>query len=94
MKFCPECGASDLTPIVPSTAHSVGWNCRACGQSHYHSPKLVAVCLAEWQGRVLLCRRATEPNIGQWTLPGGYVNASLSLCAADRRTHAAPIRLV
>jgi 8-oxo-dGTP diphosphatase len=33
----------------------------------------VVAVLAEWQGRVLLGRRALEPWLGQWNLPGGFV---------------------
>ena len=33
----------------------------------------VVAVLAEWDGRVLLGRRAHEPWVGQWNLPGGFV---------------------
>ena len=36
--------------------------CDACGEIHYQNPKLVVGALAEYQGKVLLCRRAIEPH--------------------------------
>lgn len=30
-------------------------------------------CLLEWQGKVLLCKRAIEPRYGYWTLPAGFM---------------------
>ncbi|MGI9487822.1 MAG: NUDIX hydrolase [Geminicoccaceae bacterium] len=30
-----------------------------------------AVC--EWQGKVLLCKRAIEPRAGHWTIPAGFM---------------------
>lgn len=47
--------------------------CGACGQVHYDNPRLVAACLAEHQGHLLVCRRAIEPCHGLWTVPGGFL---------------------
>ena len=47
--------------------------CTRCGLIHYENPKNVVGCLLEWQGRVLLCRRAIEPRRGFWTLPAGFM---------------------
>lgn len=47
--------------------------CDACGEIHYRNPKLVVGAIAEYQGRILLCRRAIEPRYGYWTLPAGFM---------------------
>ena len=33
----------------------------------------VVGCIPEWEDRVLLCRRAIEPQYGLWTLPAGFM---------------------
>jgi ADP-ribose pyrophosphatase YjhB (NUDIX family) len=38
--------------------------CAACGTVHYQNPKMVVGCLPEWEGQVLLCKRAIEPRLG------------------------------
>jgi len=84
MKFCSECGSElpSLTADGRSAARRLV--CGGCGMTHFRNPKLVACCIAEWQGQVLLCRRTIEPGVGLWTLPGGYVEASepIQLAAA------------
>jgi ADP-ribose pyrophosphatase YjhB (NUDIX family) len=47
--------------------------CDACGSIHYVNPKLVLGSIPEWEGRILLCRRAIEPRYGYWTLPAGFM---------------------
>jgi len=47
--------------------------CNDCGFINYANPKVVVGSVAQWEGRVLLCRRAIEPCIGSWTLPAGYL---------------------
>ena len=47
--------------------------CDACGEIHYQNPKLVVGSIPEYQGRILLCRRAIEPRYGYWTLPAGFM---------------------
>jgi len=49
------------------------WVCDACGEIHYQNPKLVVGAVPEWEGRLLLCRRAIEPRYGYWTLPAGFM---------------------
>lgn len=84
MKFCSECGSEfpSLTADGRSAARRLV--CGGCGTTQFRNPKLVACCIAEWQGQVLLCRRTIEPGVGLWTLPGGYVEASepIQLAAA------------
>jgi len=61
--------------------------CTACETIHYENPKIVTGCIAEWQDKVLLCKRAIEPRHGLWTLPAGFMeNEETSLQGAARET--------
>lgn len=87
MKFCNQCGAGvELrTPPGESVERHV---CPRCGTIHYVNPKLVIGAVAEWQGDILLCRRAIEPCYGLWTLPAGFMEVGESTRqAALRETH-------
>lgn len=72
MKFCSECGAP-VEERIPVGDDRPRWVCTRCETVHYQNPKLVVGTIAEWQGRVLLCRRAIEPRAGFWTVPAGYL---------------------
>ena len=86
MKFCSNCGGAVLSRVPPgdSLPRHV---CDACGSIHYLNPKLVLGAIPEWEGRLLLCRRAIEPRYGYWTLPAGFMeNAETAAEAAARET--------
>lgn len=72
MKFCSNCGSPVARRVPPGDALP-RYLCDACGSIHYQNPKLVVGALPEWQGRLLLCRRAIEPRYGYWTLPAGFM---------------------
>jgi ADP-ribose pyrophosphatase YjhB (NUDIX family) len=59
--------------------------CDACGSIHYVNPKLVLGTIPEWEGRLLLCRRAIEPRYGYWTLPAGFMENDESTGEAAAR---------
>lgn len=86
MKFCPSCGTGVIQRVPPgdSLPRHV---CDACGNIHYQNPKLVLGSIPEWEGRLLLCRRAIEPRYGYWTLPAGFMeNDETTAEAAARET--------
>ena len=86
MKFCGECGAVVIWRI-PTGDHRPRQVCETCNTIHYQNPKIVAGCVAEWEGRILLCRRAIEPRYGLWTLPAGFMeNGESAVAAALRET--------
>ena len=86
MKFCPNCG-SPVASRVPPGDSLPRHVCDACGHVHYQNPKLVLGAIPEWQGRLLLCRRAIEPRYGYWTLPAGFMeNGETAGQAAARET--------
>ena len=86
MKFCNQC-AAPLILRIPDGDNLPRYVCSACATVHYQNPKIVAGCVAEWEGRILLCRRAIEPRYGLWTLPAGFMeNQESALQAAVRET--------
>ena len=86
MKFCSECGSA-VALRVPEGDHLPRHVCPGCGTIHYQNPKMVVGCIPEWEGKVLLCRRAIEPKYGLWTLPAGFMeNGETTLEGAARET--------
>ena len=72
VRFCPRC-ATELDErevegkLLPA--------CPACDFIAFRDPKVVAVAvLSEADGAVWLIRRGIEPRLGEWALPGGYVD--------------------
>jgi len=87
MNFCPNC-AAPLERRIPDGDHLPRFVCPACGTIHYQNPKLVAGCVPEHAGRILLCRRAIEPRRGFWTIPAGFMENNETLQqAAARECH-------
>ena len=86
MNFCSQC-AAPVALRVPSGDDRPRHVCDTCGTVHYQNPKIVAGCVPEWEGRILLCRRAIEPRAGRWTLPAGFMeNGETTGEAAVRET--------
>jgi ADP-ribose pyrophosphatase YjhB (NUDIX family) len=86
VKFCSACGAS-VSLRIPAGDHRERFVCTRCETIHYQNPKIVAGTIPEWDGRILLCRRAIEPRYGLWTLPAGFMeNGETTEQAAMRET--------
>ena len=84
MKFCSTCG-QPVELRVPPGDNLPRAVCTVCGTVHYKNPLVVVGCVPEWQGRILLCRRAIEPRLGFWTIPAGFLENGESLSAAAAR---------
>ena len=85
MKFCSDCGSPHVAWRIPDGDTVPREVCGACGAIHYRNPKVVVGCLAVWEDRVLLCRRAIEPRHGLWTLPAGFMENGETLAAGAAR---------
>ncbi len=86
MNYCSQCG-SPVSLRVPEGDSLPRHVCVRCNTIHYLNPKLVVGCIAEWDGKVLLCRRAIEPRYGLWTLPAGFMeNGESTAQGAIRET--------
>src|SRR5215472_1459976 len=84
MNFCNQCGARVEFRIPPGD-HIPRYVCDACGTIHYQNPRLVVGCVPEYEGRILLCRRAIEPRRGYWTVPAGFMENGETLQQAAAR---------
>lgn len=73
-RFCLRCGAR------------LGWRrepdddrphrtCPACGWTFYDNPRPCVGALIVRAGKALLARRAREPYLGWWDIPGGFMEA-------------------
>ncbi|RMH35310.1 MAG: NUDIX hydrolase [Nitrospirae bacterium] len=82
--YCSHCGAKVEYRIPPGET-VVRAVCPACHIIHYQNPKIVAGCIVEWQGDILLCRRAIEPRRGLWTIPAGFMELGESTEEAAAR---------
>ena len=87
MNFCSHCGAR-VKFRVPPGDHLPRYICDSCGTIHYQNPRLIVGCVPEYEGKILLCRRAIEPRRGFWTVPAGFMeNGETLQQAAARETH-------
>lgn len=70
MNFCPVCAA----PLQRADRNGqVRPVCPRCDFVHFCDPKVAAVVVVEQDSKVLLARRAVNPEKGQWAFPGGFV---------------------
>lgn len=72
MKFCSQCGAS-VRFTIPEDDNRHRFVCVTCETIYYENPKIVTGTLPVWEDKILLCKRAIEPQYGYWTLPAGFM---------------------
>ena len=82
VNFCQRCGSPMSRQERSGRLRPV---CPRCDWIYFPDPKVAAAVLIKKEGRILLVRRATEPERGKWTLPAGFVDAGEDpACAAER----------
>lgn len=67
-QHCPRCGET----LVPGTNPIV---CGACGLTYFVNATVAAAAFVfDSQGRIIVIRRAKEPQQGKLTIPGGFLD--------------------
>lgn len=73
MNYCSHCGSPDINFVVPKGDSYHRFVCAQCGVIHYDNPRVIVGCLVYEDDRVMLCKRAIEPQHGLWNLPAGFL---------------------
>lgn len=86
IRFCPKCGGTYRPEDFDAGA--CAYICGACHFDFFQNPLPAAVTVLahpDHADRVLMVRRRTEPRIGRWCLPGGFLTYGETAEAAARR---------
>lgn len=78
MNYCSDCG-KPIVIEIPNGDNALRHVCSACRTIHYKNPLIVVGCVPEWEGKLLLCKRAIEPRLGYWTAPAGFMELGETL---------------
>ena len=70
-EFCSSCGN---TLKINKNNSSISFICNSCNKEFFLDPKIAVATVLENNNKILFVKRAIEPGIGLWSLPGGYVN--------------------
>jgi len=67
-QFCPKCGGG----LKPKNSSLLV--CGVCSYHFYQNSKPTASAVIVKDGKMLLGKRAIEPSMGKWNVPGGFLN--------------------
>lgn len=70
--YCPRCATPLVTQPVMDKPRRV---CPACRFVHFTDPKVGVGVMVVVDGRILLVRRAMNPEKGKWSIPAGFVDS-------------------
>lgn len=71
---CPRCASAELV-----SHEGKAMKCPACGFLYFHNCASSVAGILEYNGKIILGRRACEPRKGLLDLPGGFVDYRESL---------------
>ena len=70
LKYCSSCGKLNNYGLKEGLNR---YFCIICNIIHYENPKPTATLICPRGDDILLVKRAFEPAIGEWSLPGGFM---------------------
>jgi ADP-ribose pyrophosphatase YjhB (NUDIX family) len=82
--YCPVCGEkAEKTNMKEGEPSRLV--CTGCSYVQYLDPKVVACTICELNGKIVLLKRANNPQKGMWVMPGGYVDRGEEVLGAAIR---------
>jgi ADP-ribose pyrophosphatase YjhB (NUDIX family) len=72
--YCPCCASSRIEIHQKNAIR-----CAACGYVYFHNCAAAVAAIVEFGGKILLVKRAHDPQKGLYDLPGGFVDYKESL---------------
>lgn len=84
MNYCPDC-AAPMRLAIPEGDDRERNICTACGHVFYQNPRSVVGCVVDFDGQILLCKRAIAPRLGFWTLPAGFLELGETMAQGAAR---------
>lgn len=73
MNFCSNCGSNEINFIIPEGDTYQRHVCSNCGNIYYNNPRIIVGCLPVYKDKIMLCKRAIQPQYGLWNLPAGFL---------------------
>ena len=87
MNFCSNCGSNSIQFKIPQGDTFHRHICDSCGKIFYNNPRIIVGCLPILDEKIMLCKRAIEPQLGLWNLPAGFLeNGEIPEDGAARET--------
>ena len=82
INHCPRCGSEHFK----ARKEGISFTCEDCGFVYFVNNSAAVACLIfDAEGKLMLSRRAIEPNRGMLDLPGGFVDVMETAEEAVRR---------
>jgi 8-oxo-dGTP diphosphatase len=82
VNYCPRCGTRVIQKLQFGKMRPT---CPQCKWIYFDDPKVAAGVFIEQGDKILLVRRANDPERGRWTLPAGFVDAGEDPARAAER---------
>ena len=73
MNFCSNCGSDKIKFEIPNGDTFRRFVCSNCDKIHYDNPRIIVGCVPVREDKVMLCKRAIQPQLGLWNLPAGFL---------------------
>ncbi len=73
MNFCSNCGSDKIKLQVPQGDTYARFVCSQCNKIYYQNPRIIVGCLPISGNKIMLCKRAIQPQYGLWNLPAGFM---------------------
>ena len=85
MKYCSNCGSSNLEFKIPEGDHYKRYCCKDCETIFYTNPNMIVGALCIRDEKILMAKRNIHPRKGLWTLPAGFMENAETLQAGALR---------